>query len=361
MHEAEIPKLLVRFSAVPDPRAHNVCHKLGDILVIAICAVISGADTFSRVEQYGESKRVWLGQFLDLPNGIPSHDTFRRVFMLLDAEVWQGVFFRWTQSMDLVNREVPTEVRAVDGKWSRASGLHTVSVWANEHDIVLAQQQVADKSTEITAIPELLEGLAIAGTTVTIDAAGTQTQIAWTIREQQADYALALKANHKHLFEDVRWLFEQQQSAPHWSTHTQGHGRTETREVWLLTDLDFLENTSAWRDLAAVARIKSTREVDGEKSVSERYFLTSLTDAETLAYAVRAHWGIENGLHWTLDVAFREDQSRARTQNAQANLVTLRHLALNQLKLESSLKAGVKVKRSRAGWNDDYLLKVLHA
>ncbi len=142
---------------------------------------------------------------------------------------------------------------------------------------------------------------------------------------------------------------------------SQGHGRSETREVSLLTELEFLENTSAWRDLAAVARIKSTREVNGEKSVSERYFLSSLTNAETLAYAVRAHWGIENGLHWTLDVAFREDESRARTQNAQANLVTLRHLALNQLKLESSLKASVKVERSRAGWNDDYLLKVLHA
>ncbi len=138
--------------------------------------------------------------------------------MLLDAEVWQGVFSRWTQSMDLAKHDIPTEVRAVDGKWSRASGLHTVSVLANEHDIVLAQQQVADKSNEITAIPELLGGLALAGTTVTIDAAGTQTQIAWTIREQQADYALALKANHKHLFEDVCWLFEQHQGAPHWST-----------------------------------------------------------------------------------------------------------------------------------------------
>ncbi len=359
MNEIEIPKLLAHFTVVPDPRAHNVCHKLEDILVIAICAVISGADTFSEIEQYGQGKQAQLEKILDLPNGIPSHDTFRRVFMLLDAEAWQGVFFRWTQSLALAEREVP--VRAVDGKWSRASGLHTVSVWASEHQIVLGQQQVADKSNEITAIPELLEGLDIAGTTVTIDAAGTQTQIAWTIREHLADYALALKANHKHLFEDVRWLFEQDQSAPHWSTSSRGHGRLETREVWLLTELDFLENTSAWRDLAAVAKIRSTREINGEKSVSERYFLTSLTDVETLAYAVRAHWGIENSLHWTLDVAFKEDESRARTQNAQANLVTLRHLALNQLKLESTLKASIKAKRSRAGWDDDYLLKVLHA
>lgn len=250
MNEREIPKLLAHFTVVPDPRAHNVCHKLEDILVIAICAVISGADTFSEIEQYGQGKQDWLEEMLELPNGIPSHDTFRRVFMLLDAEAWQGVFFRWTQSLALAEREVPTEVRAVDGKWSRASGLHTVSVWASEHQLVLGQQQVADKSNEITAIPELLEGLDIAGTTVTIDAAGTQTQIAWTIREHLADYALALKGNHKHLFEDVCWLFEQHQGDPHWSTSSRGHGRLETREVWLLSELDFLENTSAWRDLA---------------------------------------------------------------------------------------------------------------
>ena len=359
MVEEELPKLLAHFTVVPDPRAHNVCHKLEDILIIAICAVISGADSFLEVEQYGRSKRAWLGTFLELKNGIPSHDTFRRVFMLLDAEAWQSVFFNWTRKLALPTTNRPTEVLAVDGKFACASGLHTVSVWASEHEVVLAQQQVPDKTNEITVIPELLEVLDIAGTTVTSDAAGTQKQITWAIREHHADYVLALKANHKHLFEDVKWLFAQHDAAPDWSTSNQGHGRAETRDTWLLTDLSFLENVAAWRDLAGIARIKSTREIKGEVTVHDRYFLTSLTDAETLSYAVRSHWGIENSLHWVLDVAFKEDENRAR--QAQANLVTLRHLALNQLKQEKPLKASVKAKRMRAGWDDDYLLKVLHA
>ena len=204
MDESELPTLLAHFTVVPDPRAHNVCHKLEDILVIAICAVISGADSFIEIEQYGRSKRAWLGTFLELKNGIPSHDTFRRVFMLLNAEAWQGVFFNWTRKLALPATTSLTEVLAVDGKFARASGLHTVSVWASEHEMVLAQQQVADKTNEITVIPELLEVLDLAGTTVTIDAAGTQKQIAWTIREHHADYVLALKANHKHLFADVK-------------------------------------------------------------------------------------------------------------------------------------------------------------
>lgn len=283
----DIPKLPRHFSIVPDPRAHNVCHQLEDNLVIAICAVICGADTFTEIEQYGQSKHDWLASFLELANGIPSHDTFRRVFMLLDAEAWQGVFFEWTRSLSLEPSDVPTEVRAVDGKWSHASGLHSVSVWAAEHHMVLAQKQAAYKSNEITTIPELLEVVDIAGTTVTIDAAGTQKQIAWVIREHHADYVLALKANHKHLFEDVKWLFAQHDDAAHWSTTSKGHGRIETRELWLLTDLSFLEASSAWRDPAAVARVRSRREIAGEVTVHERYFLTSLSDLGTLAYAVR--------------------------------------------------------------------------
>ena len=247
----------------------------------------------------------------------------------------------------------------VDGKWSRSSGLHTVSVWASEQQVVLSQQQVADKTNEITVMPELLEVLDLAGTTVTIDAAGTQKQIAWVIREHHADYVLALKGNHKHLFDDVKWLFAQYNDAPHWSTSSKGHGRTETRDTWVLTDLSFLEDIAAWRDLAGVARVRSTRETRREVTVHDRYFLTSLTDAETLSYAVRSHWSIENSLHWVLDVAFREDENRAK--QAQANLVTLRHLALNQLKQEKTLKASVKAKRMRAGWDDHYLLKVLYA
>ena len=183
------------------------------------------ADSFTEIEQYGQAKRDGLTKFLELKNGVPSHDTFRRVFMRLDAEAWQGVFFKWTRGVVLERTASPTEVLAVDGKWSRGSGLHTVRVWASEHHVVLAQQQVPNKSSESTVIPELLEVLDIAGTTVTIDAAGTQKHIAWVIREHHADYVLALKANHKHLFEDVKWLFAQQDDAPHWSTSSKGHGR----------------------------------------------------------------------------------------------------------------------------------------
>jgi len=359
--EKELPEILSHFTVVADPRAHKVQHKLTDILAIAICAVICGANTFTEIAQYGQAKQDLLKKFLELGNGIPSHDTFRRVFMVLDAEAWQDVFFVWTRSLVLEQTGSPTEVRAIDGKFSRASGLHTVSVWASEHHVVLAQQQVPDKTNEITVMPELLEVLDIAGTTVTVDAAGTQKQIAWTIREHHADYVLALKGNHKHLFEDVKWLFSQCEAKPHWSSTERGHGRLETRDIWLEDDLSFLEDISAWRDLAAVAKVRCTREVKGEVTVSDRYFLTSHSDLEPLAHAVRAHWGIENGLHWLLDVAFDEDANRARTDHAQANLVTLRHLALNQLKRESSLKASVNVKRMRAGWDDDYLLKVLYA
>lgn len=359
--EKELPKLLAHFTVVADPRAHNVCHKLTDILVISICAVICGANTFTQIAQYGQAKQSLLRKFLDLENGIPSHDTFRRVFMVLDPEAWQGIFFSWTRQLVLEQPDSPTEVRAVDGKFSRASGLHTVSVWASEHHVVLAQQQVPDKTNEITVIPELLEVLDIAGTTVTIDAAGTQKQIAWTVREHHADYVLALKGNHPKLFEDVKWLFSQHDDAPHWSSTERGHGRTETREAWLLDDLSFLEDVSAWRDLAGVARVRCTRQIKGEVTVNDRYFLTSHTDVTPLAHAVRAHWGIENSLHWVLDVAFDEDANTARADHAQANLVTLRHLTLNQLKRESSLKASIKTKRMRAGWDDDYLLKVLHA
>lgn len=358
--EQELPKLLAHFTVVSDPRAHNVCYKLTDILAIAICAVICGANTFTQIAQYGESKQPLLQRFLKLENGVPSHDTFRRVFMVLEPEAWQGVFFEWTRKLVLEDTNSPTEVRAVDGKFSRASGLHTVSVWASEHHVVLSQEQVPDKTNEITVIPELLE-IDIAGTTVTIDAAGTQKQIAWVIREHHADYVLALKGNHPKLFEDVKWLFEQHEDTPQHTTSERGHGRIETTEVWLLDNLSFLEDVAAWRDLAGVARVRSSRNVKGEITVNERYFLTSHSDVNTLAYAVRAHWGIENSLHWVLDVAFNEDANRARTEHAQANLVTLRHLALNQLKRESSLKASITEKRMKAGWNDDYLLKVLHA
>jgi predicted transposase YbfD/YdcC len=365
--DRDVPKLVATFTQVPDPRASNARHNLADILTIAICAVISHADSFTDIEAYAKSKEAWLREFLDLPNGIPSHDTFNRVFALLDRDVLQSCFLDWVRGLDLPEPDTPVETIAVDGKTARRSGgdghsaLHTVSAWASERGIVLGQAQVGEKSNEVTAIPDLLETLDIAGATVTTDALGTQKQIAWTIREHHAAYVLALKRNHGRLYEDVVWLFEQQ-SEPAWRQETQGHGRQEIREVWLLEDLDFLDPTerASWRDLQAVVKVRGTRIIDGEVSVQDRYFITSHTDVEKVAYAVRAHWGIENGLHWVLDIAFDEDQNRARREHAQANLVTMRHLALSLLKQETSFKAGIKAKRKRAGWDNDYLLKVLN-
>jgi len=365
--EIHVPKLVATFTRVPDPRASNARHNLSDILTIAICAVISNADTFTDIEAYGHSKEAWFREFLALPNGIPSHDTFNRVFAILDREVLQRCFLDWVRSLDLPEPDTPVETIAVDGKTARRStddglaALHTVSAWASERGVVLGQAQVDEKSNEITALPDLLEPLDIAGATVTTDAMGTQKQIAWTIREHHGDYVLALKRNHSRLHDDVAWLFDQQ-GAPAWRQETQGHGREEIREAWLSTDIDFLEQQerASWRDLRAVVKIRGTRIVDGKVSVQDRYFLTSHTDVEKVAHAVRAHWGIENGLHWVLDVAFGEDQSRARLNHAQANLVTLRHLALSLLKQETSFKAGIKAKRKRAGWDEDYLLRVLN-
>lgn len=371
MVEQEIPKLLKFFGDIEDPRraAGNKQHQLEDILCIAICAVISGADSFTEIEQYGLAKEAWFREFLQLPEGIPSHDTFNRVFAVLDKDAWQGCFLDWVRSLTLPDHEAPVEVLAVDGKTARRShseemaALHTVSVWAREYGLVLGQAQVPKGSNEIAVIPLLLETLTIAGATITIDAMGCQRDIAWAVREHHADYLLALKQNHPRLFEEVRWLFDQQPGEPHWQSSNEGHGRKETRACWLLSDLSYLdeEERSSWRDLRAVVKLRCIRQVADKVSVQERYYLTSLTDVEQVAYAARGHWGIENGLHWVLDMAFREDESRVRSGNAQANLITLRHLALSLLKREQSLKVGVKAKRMRAAWDMTYLAKVLNA
>jgi predicted transposase YbfD/YdcC len=243
------------------------------------------------------------------------------------------------------------------------NALHTVSVWAHDQGVVSGSAQVPEKSNEITVIPELLETLDISGAVVTIDAMGTQKQIAWVIREHHADYLLTLKANHSALLEDVKWLFGQNTGEAQWTSSNQGHGRQETREWWLLTDLSLFtsEQRSEWRDLSAVARVRSTRTLNDETTSQDRYYLTSLTDIEQVAHASRAHWSIENSLHWILDIAFRDDENRTWAGNAQANLVTLRHLALSLLKRDKSVKIGIQAKRRKAGWDTNYLTHVLNA
>jgi predicted transposase YbfD/YdcC len=323
------------------------------------------------IEQYGQAKEAWLRQFLELPYGIPSVDTFERVFAVMKPQAWQSWFGGWTEGLSLPPlAEGETDVLAFDGKTSRRShgsgfsALHTVSVWSSQYELVIAQEQVDEKSNEITAIPKLLESINAAGAVVTTDAMGCQKNIAWLIRDQ--------------LFEDTQWLFKHADSCgwhdiPHSyaKTHEQAHGRIETRECWVLTNLDILNDQTAWRDLSALVRLRSTRTLNGKTSLEDRFFITSLSmpldtegaihseSAQRIMRAVRLHWGVENGLHWRLDTAFKDDLSRARKNNAQANFVAVRHLALNVLKQDNSIKAGIETKRARASWDNSYLLKLI--
>lgn len=363
------------FAAVEDPReARGKRHLLLDILCIAILAVICDANDYQEIEGYGLAKKQWLSSFLELPHGIPSAATFRGVFAAVNPEAWQGCFLNWVRSLTLADKEAE-EVLAADGKTARRSragelgGLHTVSVWSSQQGIVIGQGQVADHSNEITALPELIESLDIAGAVITTDAMGTQKQVAWAIREHHAHYMLALKGNHPKLHADVKWLFEDAErhkwrDIPHdnYETFDQAHGREEHRRYWTLADLSVLdpEETKAWRDLNSVSCVESRRTYKGQISVKKRYYLSSLPcDAKRAAHAIRSHWSVENNLHWVLDMTFREDESRVRKGHGQANWVTLRHIALNLLKLDTFLNASIKVKRKRAGWDNDYLLHLL--
>ena len=374
MREPNLPGLINHFATLPDPRdPRGVRHELVDIVCISILAVICGANTYSQIHQYALAQEAWLKSFLQLPSGVPSQDTFERVFSMLDPDAWQATFLSWTRSLvlgDLVEGE--DEILAVDGKTARRSGhedlgaLHTVSVWSSQFEVVLAQAQVPQKTNEISVIPTLIEVVNPAGAVVTTDALGTQKQIAWSIREHQAHYLLALKDNHPTLFEDVKDFFDYATKVdwtlPHSYTKTseRGHGRLEMRECRVLTAPEWLHERDAWRDLTSLVQVTSTRTVGDKTTEHTRYFLTSLPlDAERALRAARFHWGIENSLHWVLDVAFDEDHSRTHLKNAQATWVALRHLSMNLLKRDTSVKAGVEAKRLRAGWDRAYLFKLL--
>ncbi len=374
MTEVDVPKLLTHFADLSDPRKpRGVRHKLLDIVSISILAVICGANTYSQIHQYALAQEAWLSSFLELPSGVPSQDTFERVFALLSPDVWHSRFLAWTQT--LVLPELPKgedEVLAVDGKTARRShrkglgALHTVSVWSSQFEVVLVQKGVPDKTNEITVIPELLEVVNPAGAVVTTDAMGTQKQIAWTIREHHAHYVLALKDNHPTLFEETKDFFayagKVDWALEHSQTTERGHGRVETRECWVSPVPEWLHEREAWRGLSSLVKVHATRTLEGNTSEHTRYFLSSLPlDAARALRAARFHWGIENALHWVLDVAFDEDSSRAHIENAQASWVALRHLAINLLKRDKTVKAGVEAKRLRAGWDRAYLLKLLQS
>lgn len=361
------------FRDLPDPRIERCKHhKLLDIVTIAICAVISNADGWTDIEAYGRAKEPFLRQFLELPSGIPSHDTFARVFAKLNPIAFQKCFVRW---IDAIRDKLPGDVVAVDGKTSRRthdtaidlSPLHIVSAWSHANRLVLGQVRVDTKSNEITAIPLLLDMLDLNGCLVTIDALGCQTAIADKIIAQQADYVLACKGNQERIHTDVEQLFTTLRSAEqpadvldYIKMTSEGHGRREVREVWTTAHLETLRDRERWSKLQSVACVRSERTTAGETTVETRFYLSSAaSNAERLANAIRSHWGVENQVHWVLDVVFADDNSRIRIEHSAHNLAIIRHIVLNMLRQETTLKSSLRQKRLRAGWDDTYLLNVL--
>jgi predicted transposase YbfD/YdcC len=364
------------FSKVNDPRKDRTKdHKLIDIIVIAICAVICGAEGWVDIELFGNSKLHWLATFLELPNGIPSHDTFGRVFSLIDAQQFQLAFYEWVLA---VNEIVQGQIINIDGKCLRGSddkelgkrAIYMVSAWAEANELVLGQRKVDQKSNEITAIPELLKLLDVSGCIVTIDAMGTQTNIAKTIVEANADYILSVKENQGHLFEDISVLFAVDQaqdfkyaSFDYKKTVNKGHGRIEVRECWSTSNPEYLRlirGLENWAGLQSIIMVVRTRIIGNQEIKYVRYYISSLlNNAERILQAVRKHWSIENKLHWVLDVALNEDRSRVRKDQAPENFAVLRHIALNLLKHEKTAKGGIHAKQFQAALKEDYLLKVL--
>jgi predicted transposase YbfD/YdcC len=337
-----------------------------DIIFITIAAVICGAETWNEIETYGETKEAWLRTYLRLPNGIPSHDTFNRFFSALNPEAFEASFVSWIQAVSSLTEG---EVVSIDGKALRGSrdsrgkqAIHMVSAWANANQLSLGQVKVNEKSNEITAIPKLLEVLALKGCIVTIDAMGCQREIAKAIVAKDADYILAVKSNQGNLEESVKDTVRFILPADEWKEEDIGHGRIESRHCSLYKDLSFIENAQCWQSLSAVVKIESVRYIKstGKEEKNTRFYITSsLASAEVIAKAIRSHWGIENQLHWQLDVSFSEDQSRKREGYAAQNFSLINRIALNLIKHECSKRKSIKAKRLSAGWNNDYLLKIL--
>lgn len=369
MKDTPSASILEHFGEIPDPRVNRQKrHQLEDIFFITICAVICGADNWVMIEEFGKAKEDWFREQLGLTNGIPSHDTFGNVFAAIDTDHFSGCFSRWVADLASLSQG---QVIAIDGKTIRRSidrasnvaAIHMVSAWAQQNHLVLGQVKVDDKSNEITAIPKLLERLDISGAVITIDAMGCQKKIAKQIVQQKGDYLLSLKGNQGELYDDVKTYFSSSSSSQADAiSYDGGHGRIETRAVRVINDIDWLKKRHpAWVGLDSIVAVTAKRELKDKVQEETRYFISSLDghNPTRMGEVVRAHWAVENNLHWVLDIAFDEDQNRTRKGHSAANLAVIRHIALNLLKNEKSSKVGIKTKRGKAGWSEQYLLKVL--
>ena len=375
------------FCDLPDPRGVNKIHKLHDLIVISVMAVICGAEGWTEVALFGHSKREWLATFLELPGGIPSHDTFGRIFSRLDPDAFERCFRAWMSALVELSGG---RLIAIDGKsirrsfehaWDKSSMAHLVSALVNQggNRVVFGQLAVEDKSNEITAIPKLLELMDLAGAVVTIDAIGCQREVAKKIIDGKGDYVLPVKDNQPALHQKVKALLDEAALGPvrdlqvgYFEQTNEGHGRIETRQSWVVNDTQSLgrELLALWPSLAngSLAMVQRTRQnlgdPTGKTTVQRHYFISSLNGcdnaaAKLLAGYVRGHWSVENNLHWQLDVSFNEDQRRIRTGHGTENFSRLSRIALNLLKQDKSLKNGIKSKRLNAGWNHDYLLQLI--
>jgi len=368
--------ILLQFSAIPDPRRdRGRRHKLIDVMTIAVLAVICGAETWSDMEDFGEGTEAWLKTFLALPHGIPSQDTFGEVFAALDPIAFEAAFRAWTLS---VAGEL-SGVLAIDGKTIRRSfdaatgksAVHMVSAWAADNGVVFGQIAVKDKSNEITAIPALLSLLKIKGLIVTIDAIGCQKKIARQIVEQRGDYLLAVKENQPTLHSDIKNMFEWAEKRDfvglkhsHSEETNKGHGRIETRRASVLWDLGQITGVDQWMGLECIVKVRSQRTMKGSTTSHDRYFISSIPQrrAVEIAKAARAHWAVENNLHWVLDVTFGEDSSRVRARHAAENMSRLKRLTINILNLVPTKRTkSIKSKRFMAASSHEFLLKVLEA
>ena len=377
MENTQTSPLLTVFSKLEDPRMDRTKkHDLVNIIAIAICAVASGADSWVDMETFGNVRKGWLETFLDLPNGIPSHDTFGRFFSIIDAEQFQRLFIEWVREVYALTKG---QVVAIDGKTLRRShdkrsgkpAIHVVGARASANGVALGQTKVDDKSNEITAMPALLDMLDVSGCIVTIDAMGCQKDIARKIADKNADYTLALKKNQGNLYKDVVDMFEEARRTGFaeldhdwFETVEKSRGRVETRRCWAVSDpecISYFNEGGEWANLRSAAVVESERMVNGERErIGRRHFISSLPgDAKRILGSVRSHWEVENSVHWTLDVTFGEDASRARRGNSSEILALFRRAALNLLRSEKTVKASMRVKRKLAGWDTDYLLKVI--